>query len=285
MKLLNGKKLSEKIYKKIKKKIDKLNLKPRLDIILVGEDYSSQLYVKMKKKKAEHLGIKAKVHKFETNSTEAEVLKLIDSLNKNPKTNGIMVQLPLPKHINMNKVLNKIDYEKDVDGLTAYNLGLIYQGKPNLIAATPLGIVKLLKEYKISLEGKVITIIGTSPYVGLPLVGLLNSMGGTITLCHSKTINIKQHSQKADILISATGQPHLIEKDWIKKQAIVIDVGIEKDPQTGKLVGDVNFEKVAPKTSFITPVPGGIGPMTVASLMDNVVKVSKSKIKKNPPNR
>ncbi len=273
MKLLDGKKLSKKIYKTIKKKVKNLNIEPRLDIILVGNDYSSKLYVKMKKKKAEELGIKTRIHKFQSNITETKILKLIESLNKNEKTNGIMIQLPLPQHINRNKVLNKIDYRKDVDGLTAYNLGLIYQGKPNLIAATPLGIVKLLEEYNITPQGKIITIIGTSPYVGLPLVGLLNSMGGTITLCHSKTVSVKQHSQKADILISATGQPHLIKKDWVKKNATVIDVGIEKDPQTGKLVGDVDFENVAPKTNYITPVPGGIGPMTVASLMENVVTV------------
>ncbi|MBU1088879.1 bifunctional 5,10-methylenetetrahydrofolate dehydrogenase/5,10-methenyltetrahydrofolate cyclohydrolase [Patescibacteria group bacterium] len=295
MQILDGQKLSQKILETLKTDIKKKQTSAqspaggqtniKLDIILVGSDPASKKYVEMKQKNAKQIGIKTQVHQINpTNkhvilsevegSSEANLIKLIKKLNQDPSITAIMVQLPLPKYLNRLEILNSINPNKDADGLTATNLGLLFQQDTTaIIPATALGIIKLLKNYKISLSGKNAVIIGRSLEVGLPLLALLNAENCTCTLCHSHTKNLIQICQKADILISAVGKPNFITADYVKNNTVVIDVGTNKDPQTSKLIGDVDFKSVADKCSFITPVPGGIGPMTIAMLLSNVFKI------------
>lgn len=277
MTLLNGSIISKKILSKLKKDIAKLDTDLRLDVILIGNNYGSQKYVKMKQKAALDIGIKSTVHRFPESATNQEILSLIKQLNNDSNVTGFMIQLPLPKQFNRNAILEAIDYKKDVDGLTSHNLGLIFQNNEYLIPATPMGILTLLNEYGITLEGKTVAVIGRSSIVGTPMAGLLTNRNATVTVCHSKTINIKEITKRSDIIISATGTPHLVTADWVKENAIVIDAGITKDPKSGKLTGDVDFEEVKNKASFITPVPGGVGPMTIASLISNTYESFKKK--------
>lgn len=277
MTLLNGSIISKKILSKLKKDIAKLDTDLRLDVILIGNNYGSQKYVKMKQKAALDIGIKSTVHRFPESATNQEILSLIKQLNNDSNVTGFMIQLPLPKQFNRNAILEAIDYKKDVDGLTSHNLGLIFQNNEYLIPATPMGILTLLNEYGITLEGKTVAVIGRSSIVGTPMDGLLTNRNATVTVCHSKTINIKEITKRSDIIISATGTPHLVTADWVKENAIVIDAGIAKDPKSGKLTGDVDFEEVKNKASFITPVPGGVGPMTIASLISNTYESFKKK--------
>ena len=299
MQILDGQKLSQKILETLKTDIKKKQTSAqspaggqtniKLDIILVGSDPASKKYVEMKQKKAKQIGINTKVHNFSNQinsdnqpvilneceeSSEANLIKLIKKLNQDPSITAIMVQLPLPKYLNRLEILNSINPNKDADGLTATNLGLLFQQDTTaIIPATALGIIKLLKNYKISLSGKNAVIIGRSLEVGLPLLALLNAENCTCTLCHSHTKNLIQICQKADILISAVGKPNFITADYVKNNTVVIDVGTNKDPQTSKLVGDVDFKSVADNCSFITPVSGGVGPMTIAMLLSNVFKI------------
>lgn len=276
MQLLDGNKLSEKILSNLKIELDKFSDKPNLDIVLVGNDKASLQYVEMKQKRAKNIGINGQIHHLEENSTTQDVLDLISKLNKNPKVTAFMVQLPLPKQIDTSLVLNSIDPKKDTDGLTAANLGLLFQRDSKAIAsATPLGVIKLLDEHNIEIDGKNAVIIGRSPFIGLPLSALLLGRNATVTICHSHTKNLKEVCQKADILVSAVGHKNFIAKNFVKKKAVVIDIGLSPDPETGKLVGDVDFKKVSKKASFITPVPGGVGPMTIASLLSNTVDIWK----------
>lgn len=275
MTLLDGKILSEKFLSTLKKDIVKLDNDLRLDVILIGNDYGSQKYVKMKHKTSLDVGLKSTIHHFPEDVNEQEVLDLIKRLNKDSDVTGFMVQLPLPKQLNRSTILEAIDYRKDVDGLTAYNLGRIFQNKEYLVPATPMGIITLLDEYNIAIEGKSVAVIGRSPIVGTPMAGLLINRNATVTVCHSKTKNIVDITKKSDIIISATGSPKLIKPNWVKNGAVVIDAGIAKDVETGKLVGDVDFDSVQKKTSFITPVPGGVGPMTIMSLISNTYEAFK----------
>lgn len=274
--LLDGKATSQKILDSLKKEIQTLNLKPRLDIILVGEYPPSIKYVEMKQKKAESIGISGQIHRLSENSSTDQITSLIQKLNQNNQVTGLMVQLPLPPPVNTLKVLSSINPQKDADGLSPANLGLLFQKKSNgIAAATSLGIIKLLEEYRIDLSGKNAVIIGRSPDVSLPLFALLLAKNTTVTICHSHTRNLAQICSQADILISAIGKPKFLDKEYVKDKAIIIDVGYATDSVTGKTSGDFDFENIKNLTSYITPVPGGVGPMTVASLLFNTVQLAK----------
>lgn len=277
MTILDGKTTSQKILESLKTEIKNLNLKPILDIIIVGSDPSSQKYVMMKQEKAESVGIGGTVHQLDENSTTEDVLSLVDKLNNDNLITAFMVQLPLPSQIDTQKVLAKINPQKDADGLSPFNLGFLFEKKSTGIpSATALGIMKLLEEYQIDISGKNAVIIGRSPEVSIPLFALLMAKNATVTICHSQTQNLQEICSKADILISSVGKAKFLGKDFIKKDAILIDVGYSLD-ENGQVSGDFNFEEVSPIASFITPVPGGVGPMTIASLLFNTVQISKNK--------
>lgn len=282
MQILDGKKLSEKILSDLKNELEKFSEKPTLDIILVGDDPASLQYDEMKQKRAKSIGIDGQIHHLPQDSTTQDVLKKIEELNQNKKVTAFMIQLPVPKQIDTPTILNAIDSKKDADGLTSINLGLLFQRNKNAIAsATPLGVIELLKEYNIDLVGKNAVIIGRSPFIGLPLSALFLKENATVTICHSYTKNLKKICQKADILVTCVGRQNFITADFVKKNAIVIDIGLSPDSKTGKLVGDVDFKKVSKKCSFITPVPGGVGPMTIASLISNTVDIFKKRYENN----
>lgn len=278
MKIIDGVKLSQKILDDLKNEISKLNLKPNLDIILVGDDPSSLKYVELKNRKASQIGIGGQIHRLSQSSTTNEVVNLIEKLNQDSSVTALMVQLPLPSQIDTTQVLMAIDPLKDADGLSPINLGLLFQ-KQNIAipSATSLGIMKLLEEYKIDLSGKNAVIIGRSPDVSLPLFAQLMDKNCTVTICHSFTKDLSQITSGADILISAIGKPNFLGREFVKEGAVVIDVGYASDPTTGKTTGDFNFNEVKDLASFITPVPGGVGPMTIASLFSNTVDICRSK--------
>ena len=276
MKILDGKRTSQKILEGISSKVERIALDgkrvPRLDLILVGDDFASVKYVQIKEQKARELGIECQTHHLEQDSTTEEVVNLVKTLNAFDDVDGFMVQLPLPDHIDTSIVLESIEPRKDVDGLTSVNLGRLFQNDPKAIPpATPLGIMKLLDEYKIDVFGKRVVILGASNIVGVPLEAILLRRDATVTICNSKTSNIKEVAKTADILTSATGVPLLVNSEFLKEGVVVIDVGSNKHPETGKLVGDVDWEDIQGIPSYITPVPGGVGPMTVASLMLNLM--------------
>lgn len=277
MTILDGKILSQKIIDSLKLEIGNLNLHPVLDIIIVGNNPSSQKYVEMKQKKAESIGIGGQVHQLDQNSTTNDVLSLIDKLNQDNSVTALMIQLPLPPQIDTQKVLSQINPQKDADGLNPSNLGLLFQKKSNGIApATALGIIKLLEEYQINISGKNAVIIGRSPEVSIPLFALLLSKDATITVCHSQTENLKEICLKADILVSSVGKAKFFGKDFVKSGAVVIDVGFAFD-ENNQPSGDFDFDQVSSVAGFITPVPGGVGPMTIASLLSNTVQICKNK--------
>lgn len=274
--LLDGKTTSQKILNSLQQEIIQNNLSPNLDIILVGDDPSSLKYVELKQKKADSIGIGGKIHKLSQTSTTNEVLSLISQLNNDPSVTALMVQLPLPSQINTEQVLLSIKPSKDADGLNPINLALLFQKNSlGIPSATSLGIIKLLEEYNIDLSGKNAVIIGRSPDVSLPLFALLMARNATVTLCHSYTQNMAQITSLADILISSVGKPKFLGAEFVKKDAVVIDVGYATNPQTGKTSGDFDFENIKDLASYITPVPGGVGPMTVASLLFNTVDIAK----------
>ena len=281
MKLINGKEISLQIYSELKDRISKLKqfgFTPGLAVIIVGNRIDSLTYVKMKEKKCLELGIKSSLIKLDESISESELIYQICNLNNDKSIHGILVQLPLPKHINENVVLNRINLEKDVDGFHFNNIGkLTLNRNPNFIPCTPKGCVELLKRSNIEIKGKNVVILGRSNIVGLPLSLLLLHENATVTICHSKTQNIMEHTQKADIIIAACGKTQMVKKEWIKENSVIIDVGINSlEDNTKKrgyrLVGDVDFEDVKEKVGYITPVPGGVGPMTIAMLMEQTVK-------------
>ena len=279
-KLLNGKDVAKKIRNTLKSEIEKLKKKPNLTVILVGNNPASLIYVKNKEKYANEVGMKSEVIKLPENTTEEKLLKLIKKLNKDKKVNGILVQLPLPKQINEFNIINAISPLKDVDGFTVENKGLLSIGKPNLVPCTPLGILELLRFYNIKIEGKNVVVVGRSNIVGKPISQLLLNENATVTTCHSYTKNLKDITTKADILISAVGKENLITKNHVKENSVVIDVAMIRDVKNNCWKGDVKFNEVAPKTKFITPVPGGIGPMTIAMLLQNTLTAYKKQNKK-----
>lgn len=274
-KLIEGKIVAKKILENLSDEILFLEKKPCLAVIIAGDDAASKIYVNSKKKKAEELGIKSVVIELPQNCTQQEILEKIYTLNNDDSVNGILVQLPLPPQINAKEVVEKIHPLKDVDGLHPYNLGQIAAGnKPHAYPCTPKGIIRLLEYYDISAAGKHAVIIGRSNLVGRPLSLMLLNENATVTVCHSKTKNLSQITQQADILVSAAGQRNLVKADMVKDGAVVIDVGINRQ-ENGKLCGDVDFWEVEPKVSYITPVPGGVGPMTICSLMQNTFDLYK----------
>lgn len=276
MNILDGKTTAQKIIKSLKIEIETLKLQPILDIIIVGDDPSSQKYVESKQSKAKEVGVGGHVHQLDKNCSTQEVVDLINKLNTDSSVTGLMVQLPLPSQIDTQKVLTSIDPKKDADGLNPFNLALLFQkNNQGIPSATSLGIIKLLEEYQVDLDGKNAVIIGRSPDVSLPLFAQLMAKDCTVTICHSHTQNLAQISSQADILISAIGKPNSLGKDFVKKGAVVIDVGFGIDQQTGKISGDFDFYQMKDVASLITPVPGGVGPMTIASLLLNTVNISK----------
>jgi methylenetetrahydrofolate dehydrogenase (NADP+) / methenyltetrahydrofolate cyclohydrolase len=271
--IIDGKGIADNIKLKIKDEISLLNLKVGLAVILIGNNPASEVYVNIKKKTCKELGIDSYEFNLDENILEEELIKLIKELNNDEKINGILIQLPLPIHINKNNILLNIDPIKDVDGFSPVNIGKLLIGEDCLEPCTPKGIIRLLIESKIDLEGKDIVVIGKSMIVGTPVANMLLNKNATVTVCHSKTKNLKEKCLNADIIVSAVGKHKLITKDMVKENVIIIDVGVNKIDN--KLYGDVDFENVKNKCSFITPVPGGVGPMTIACLMENTLKAYK----------
>ena len=275
--IIDGKKIAETLRQKLKKEIIEIKSSfksvPGLTVILVGDDPASKIYVKNKEKFSKEIGINSEVIKYPENIEEKEVLSKIIELNKNKKVSGILVQLPLPKHINKQKVIETILPEKDVDGFHPINVGNLSSGYDSKIPCTPLGCLILLKEVEKNLSGKHAVVIGRSNLNGKPMAQLLLKENCTVTITHSKTKDLKSQCNKADIIIAAVGKPKLVKGDWVKKNAIVIDVGINKT--TDGIVGDVDFNEVSKVARAITPVPGGVGPMTIACLLRNTVECFK----------
>ena len=272
--LINGKAVADHIKFQVKNEIDDLGLDISLAVVVVGNDPASKIYVNNKKKACESVGIKSLEYNLPEDVSEDELLNLIDYLNISECVHGILVQLPLPAHINKDKVLERISPVKDVDGFTAINTGKLWQGTYDIAPCTAMGIIELLDYYNIDIAGKNCVIIGRSNIVGKPLAALLLERNATVTACHSKTQDLYKHAGQADILISAVGKPNLITWGLVKKGAVVIDVGINRD-ENGKLCGDVDAESVEGKAAMLTPVPGGVGPMTVAMLMKNTLIAAK----------
>lgn len=282
--LLNGKEVSQKTIDALKSKIsvyiDSGSRTPRLDIILAGEDFASKKYVDMKMKRAEGIGIKAVLHKFEKNVSTEEIVTEIKRLNSDNRVDGVMVQLPLPKEINTDLVLESIDCNKDVDGLTSINLGKLFKNNPSAIApATAKGILKLLEEYEIEIDGSKAVVIGRSDIVGLPTAAVLQNSNATVTVCHSHSKNLKEICKQADILVVGMGKAEYIDKGYVKEGATVIDVGTNRG-KDDKLVGDVKFGSVKKVAGYITPVPGGVGPMTISSLLLNLFEIYERNVKR-----
>lgn len=269
--LIEGNRLKEKIIRGLKEKTKSLPRPIKIAIIQVGENESSNIYINQKKKLEQEINILINHIKLQKETKEQEIIKKINMLNKDKEIDGIMVQLPLPKHLNKKIIVNAIDENKDIDGLTDSNIIKLCNNNYALAPCTPIGILKLLELYKINIENKNIVILGRSDIVGKPLSLLLTNNNATVTLCHSKTKDIKSITNKADILISAIGKPKLITKEYIKENSIIIDVGINKD-ENGKLCGDIDFEDVKDKVSYITPVPKGVGPTTIAIFLENSYK-------------
>lgn len=273
--ILDGKQTAKKITDELKLKVQNLDKKPSLAVIMAGNNPASEVYVKNKEKKALEIGFKSIIKKTDENITKEELLKIIKELNEDDNINAILLQLPLPKHLNEKDFLDKIDPKKDVDGFCSYNLGkLLKNDSPYAIPCTPKGIIRLLDEYNIDIESKIALVIGRSNIVGKPVSILLLNRNSTVIMTHTKTKNLENLTKTADILICAAGKKEMIKKEMIKENAVIIDVGITRD-NDGKLKGDVDFNDVKEKTSYITPVPGGIGPMTIAMLMENTYELYK----------
>ena len=273
--IIDGKKIAENILNNIKKEVENLDIKPTLAVIIVGNNPASKVYVKNKIKKSEFLGFNSILKELPENTTKNELLDVIKNLNEDKNVNGILLQLPLPKTLDEKDFLDEISPIKDVDGFTTYNSGKLFKGeKPYAIACTPKGIIKLLETKSINLEGKLVLVVGRSNIVGKPVAALLLQKNATVIQAHSKTKNLPEILKSADIIISATGKEEFIKGDMIKEGVIIIDVGITRK-ENGKLTGDVDFESVSQKASYITPVPGGVGPMTIATLMENTLELYK----------
>ena len=293
MQLIDGKAVSAEIKREIAAEVDNIiksgGKRPHLAAILVGHDGGSETYVANKVKACEECGFTSTLLRYEADITEEELLKKVDELNNDPDIDGFIVQLPLPKHIDEQKITEAIDYRKDVDGFHPVNAGRLAIGLPCFLSATPNGIMELLKRYNIDTKGKKCVVLGRSNIVGKPMANLMMQKqtpgDATVTVCHSHTQNIAEECRAADIIIAALGQPHFLKADMVKEGAVVIDVGTTRVPDATRksgfrLCGDVDFENVAPKCSFITPVPGGVGPMTIVSLMKNTLLAGKKAIYK-----
>lgn len=291
MQLIDGKAISDQIKQEIAQEVEQIKKQggktPHLAAILVGHDGGSETYVAHKVKACEQVGFNSTLIRFEEEISEAELIKKVEELNSNADIDGFIVQLPLPKHINEQKIIEAIDYKKDVDGFHPINVGRMSIGLPCFVSATPFGIMELLKRYEIDTKGKHCVVLGRSNIVGKPIANLMmqktNPGNATVTVCHSYSSNLKEMCLQADIIIAALGVPEFLNGEMVKEGAVVIDVGTTRVPSTltksgFKLTGDVHFESVAPKCSYITPVPGGVGPMTIVSLLRNTLLAGKKEI-------
>lgn len=278
MELLDGKKLSSKIKENLKKEtaqfIEKKGVTPGLAVILVGDDPASHAYVSMKAKACKEVGIYSVTHEMPSTVTEADILSTIQMINENPKIHGLLVQLPLPSHVDSTKILEAIAPAKDVDGFHPFNLGRLVAGLDGFVPCTPLGVMELLAEHNVDVKGKDCVVVGASNIVGKPMASLLLNAGATVDICHILTKDLKEHTKRADMIFVGVGKPNLITADMVKDGAVVVDIGINRVGD--KLVGDVDFDEVSKKCSYITPVPGGVGPMTIAMLLSNTLKAAKS---------
>lgn len=278
MEIIEGKALAKKIRSELKEEVEELKkqgVHPKLAVIMVGDDKASAVYVRNKSKACNEIGIEYEEFLRDSSITQEELINLIKELNEREDIHGILLQSPIPNGLDIREAFNTIDYRKDVDGFNPINVGKLAIGEDCFVSCTPYGVVKMLEEYNIPTEGKRAVIVGRSNIVGKPLIQCLLNKNATVTVCHSRTKNIEEITREADILVAALGKPKFITADMVKDGAVVIDVGINRNEE-GKLVGDVDFENVSKKASYITPVPGGVGPMTIAMLMYNVVKAAKS---------
>jgi len=280
MQLIDGKSLALKVQNSVSSQVESLkqekNIVPGLAVILVGDDPASHAYVKMKAKACEKVGFYSITHNMPDSISQDEIIATIEMMNKNPRIDGILVQLPLPKHVDTDKILEVIDPQKDVDGFHAYNVGRLVTKLDAFVACTPLGVMKMFEEYNIELQGQDVCVVGASNIVGKPMAALLLNANATVTVTHIHTKDLKSHTSKADIIVVGVGVAGLIKEDMVKEGAIVIDIGMNR-LEDGRLTGDVDFEKVSPKCSYITPVPGGVGPMTIAMLLSNTLKAAKAR--------
>lgn len=275
--IMDGKALAQKIRLEEKEKVEKLNQKgiyPKLAVVMVGEDKASKVYVKNKSKACTEVEISYEEFLLPENTTMEELLQTIEMLNKREDIHGILLQSPIPKHLDILTAFESIDFRKDVDGFHPINIGRLTLNRQTFISCTPHGVMRLLEEYHVEIAGANVVIVGRSNIVGKPLAQCMLNKDATVTICHSKTKDLKELTKKADIIVMAIGKANFLTADMIKQNAVVIDVGINR-LDTGKLVGDVNFPEVSQKASYITPVPGGVGPMTIAMLIHNVVVASK----------
>ncbi len=274
--IIDGKTLAKKIRMELKEKCEELinkHIQPKLAVIMIGDNPASKVYVKNKSKACNEVGILYEEYLLEEDTPQEELIKLIKKLNEDKSINGILLQSPIPQHLDINEAFKAITYAKDVDGFTPSSVGKLCIGEDTFISCTPYGVMKMFEEYNIDLTGKNVVILGRSNIVGKPLIQCCLQKHATVTVCHSKTKNLDKHTKQADIIISAIGKPKFVTLDMVKDGVIVIDVGINRD-ENGKLVGDVDFENVKERASYITPVPGGVGPMTIAMLMNNVIKAT-----------
>ena len=279
--IIDGKNLAKKIRSNLKVECDKLKEKgiiPKLAVIMVGDNPASKVYVKNKSIACNEVGIEYKENLLDANIKQENLLDLIKKLNNDETVNGILLQSPIPEHLNINEAFKAITYLKDVDGFTPSSVGKLCIGEDTFVSCTPLGVIKMFEEYNIDLNGKDVVILGRSNIVGRPLIQCCLQKNATVTVCHSKTKSLEEHTKRADVIISAIGKPKFVTADMVKNNVVIIDVGINRD-ENGKLVGDVDFENVEKKASYITPVPGGVGPMTIAMLMNNVIKATKEQYK------
>ena len=275
--IIDGKALAQKTRSKLKIDCEELKAQgiiPKLAVILVGDDSASKVYVRNKNRACEDVGIEFEEYILDSNITQGKLIDLINVLNYKKDVHGILLQSPIPRHLDINEAFRTILPEKDVDGFNPLSVGKLTLGQDTFVSCTPYGIMKMFEEYNIDLDGKNVTIIGRSNIVGKPLIQCCLNKNATVTVCHSRTQNLKEHTLNADVVIVAIGKSKFITEDMVKEGAVIIDVGINRN-ENGKLVGDVDFENVEKKASYITPVPGGVGPMTVAMLMNNVIKAAK----------
>jgi methylenetetrahydrofolate dehydrogenase (NADP+)/methenyltetrahydrofolate cyclohydrolase len=277
MQILDGKALAQKIEQKVSAGAKELKAStgrvPGLAVILVGHDPASQAYVGMKKKACDRAGFYSVTHEMPEDISQEAIIKTIEMMNLNPNIDGILIQLPLPKHVDTTKILEVVAPTKDVDGFHPYNVGRLATGLDGFVPCTPLGVMELLTEYNIDVKGKNCCVVGASNIVGKPMAALLLNANATVEICHIHTDDLKKHTLAADVILVGAGVINLIKEDMVKEDAIVIDIGINRAPD-GRLVGDVDYDAVAPKTSYITPVPGGVGPMTIAMLLSNTLKAA-----------
>lgn len=275
--ILDGKMLAKEIRENLRKEVEILkqkNIVPHFAVIMVGDNDASKVYVKNKSKACDEIGIKFEEYLLSKDTTQEELIKLIKKLNTDKNTNGILLQSPIPNQLNIQEAFNTISPEKDVDGFNSYNVGNLCIGQDGFVPCTPLGIMRILEKYKIEIDGKKVAIIGRSNIVGKPMAQCMLAKNATVTICHSKTKELKKELKDADIIVAAVGKTNIVTKDLVKDGVVIIDVGMNRNDE-GKLCGDVDFENVKEKASYITPVPGGVGPMTIAMLMENVVKATK----------